>query len=218
MPIPVIALVVAVVVIAVGGIGAAVLKLRSALANKKLTILGATRVGKTTLFRILRDGKLSRVTPATVDAEPGTTFTLKVSGKDMHFQIPKDLPGHGGVAFPDWKKAFIGSDHVWYLFRADLIAAQDRATVDLVTVHLKMFENWLPAMNGPRPKILLIGTFSDKSSNGLGRHDDLAIAVANADPIKAEVVKLGHAGLVVGSMATPASARALLKGIVERIA
>lgn len=214
MPAPfIVAGIVALATLVVSGLGVAIRQLLKALANKKLTILGAQRVGKTTLFQTLRDGKPPKTAKRTVDPEPGMKFTLRLRGKDVRFEMPKDLPGHDGVAFPSWKAAFESSDHVWYVFRADLIASQDASTVKLVTSHLDLFKSWLSAMNGPHPKIILVGNFADKSDAFSQNRQEFSQEVANSDPIKAAVVRLDHAGLVVGSLATYPMAKALIRAI-----
>lgn len=219
MPAPlIVAAVVALATLVVSGLGVVIHQLLKSLANKKLAILGAQRVGKTTLFQTLRDGKPPKSSKRTVDPEPGMEFTLRMGRRDVRFEMPKDLPGHDGVAFPAWRAAFKSSDHVWYVFRADLIASGDLATINLVKSHLDLFKTWLTAMNGAHPKIILIGNFADKIDGYPQNRQDFLREVANSAPIKAAVVKLGDAGLVVGSLATYPMAKAMIRGIKDEIA
>ena len=202
---------------AVGGIGLAIWKVANILADKKLAILGSPRVGKTTLFQMLRDGKVPKVADKTTDAEPGTTFTLKVSGKDIRFEIPKDVNGNGGVAFPEWRKAFDGADFVLYLFRADQLAAGDEKTVKMVSNHLTLMKGWLVARKGQPPKIVLVGTFADQSLGFPETRHELNRVVADQPAIKAALVKLNNAGLVVGSLASTRLASSLIKSIEKAL-
>ncbi|MER3386861.1 MAG: GTPase domain-containing protein [Microcella pacifica] len=199
------------------GLVLAINRLLRFLANKKLTILGAQRVGKTTLFQTLRDGKPPKRSKYTVDPEPGMEFTLRLKGKDVRFAIPKDMPGHDGVAFPTWRAAFESSDQVWYLFRADLIASGDVATIQLVTSHLTLLKVWLKSMSGPKPSVLLVGTFADQVSDYSHSHEDVLKRVADCAPIKAGQVQLNNAELVVGSLANARMATTMVKTIERAI-
>ena len=218
MAVPFIPVILAVSALVVaGGITLAIRSLLTILSNKKLAILGAQRVGKTTLFQMLRDGKVPKVTGETVDAEPGTSFVLKISGKDIRFEIPKDVSGNDGVAFPEWRKAFDGADFVLYLFRADKIAAGDEKTVKLVKDHLSLIKGWLATHQGLPPKIVLVGTFADQSPGFSERRYVLDSVVASHPVIKAGLVKLNNARLVVGSQATTRLASSLIKKIEKAL-
>ena len=219
MPVPIVVLSIWAVaaLAAMGGIGLVIWKLAKILGDKKLAILGSPRVGKTALFQMLRDGKVPKVAHRTVDAEPGTTFTLKVAGKDIRFEIPKDVSGSGGIAFPEWRKAFDGADFVLYLFRADQLAAGDEKTVKLVSNHLSLMKGWLVAHKGPPPRIVLVGTFADQSQGFPGTRHELYRVVADQPAIKAALVKLNNAGLVVGSLASTRLASSLIKSIEKTL-
>lgn len=214
MPAPIVLAGVVLAVLALGS--AAAWSVIRILANKKLSLLGAQRVGKTTLFQTLRDGKPPESSTATVDAEPGTEFVLRLKKKDVRFEIPKDLPGNDGLAYPAWQKAFATSDYVWYLFRADLIAEADKSTIEIVKGHLNLLDMWRKQHGGSRPKILLVGTFADKNPGFPKNLEQIQALVNDSPPIKAGRVKL-EAGLVVGSMANAALARKLLKSIVSEM-
>lgn len=200
-----------------GGVSLVVLKLVKVLANKKLSILGAQGVGKTTLFQMLRDGKVPKVSHRTVDAEPGTTFVMKISGKDIRFEIPKDVEGNDGAAFPEWRKAFDESDFVLYLFRADEIAAGTDKVIKQVNDHLLMLKGWLVGRQGPAPKIVLVGTFADQWPQFPEKRQELSRLVADNSVIKAALVKLNNAGLVVGSLATSRLASSVIKNIEKQL-
>lgn len=200
-----------------GGIALVALRLVKILANKKLAILGAQKVGKTTLFQMLRDGKVSKVSGRTVDAEPGTEFILRISGKDIRFEIPSDVTGNDGAAYPEWRKAFAQADFVLYLFRADEFVAGIDKTVKLVSDHLSVMKVWLDAHRGSPPKIVLVGTFADQWPGFPQKRQELAHLVADSDVIKAAVVKLNNAGLVVGSLANTRLAGSVIKGIEKQL-
>lgn len=211
MPAPlIIAAAIAVVTLGAGGISA---YLKRHLANKRVAVLGAQQVGKTTLFVTLRDGRPPEHPKRTVDPAPGSTFHLQVGKREATFEIPADLRGHDGVGFPNWKAATEKADWVWYLFRADLIALGDATTTRIVEDHLTRLKTWLDDMKGPRPKVLLVGTFADQAQGYLEPRGELHRLVSMSDPIKADLVKIEDSALVVGSLATPKLAASLVKSI-----
>lgn len=203
--------------VAMGGIALVVLRLARTLANKKLSVLGAQGVGKTTVFQMLRDGKVPEVSHRTVDPEPGTNFVLRISGKEVRFEIPSDVFGNDGAAYPDWQKAFVDSDYVLYLFRADELVARNEGTERLVRDQLLMLKGWLVNMSATPPKIILVGTFADQWPNFPEKRRDLLNLVANHPVIKPAVVRLNNAGLVVGSLATTQLARSVIRGIEREL-
>lgn len=136
---------------------------------------------------------------------------MEVERKPVDFAVPNNVSGNGGLGFPVWKEEFKRSDFVWYLFRADLIAQGDTATLEDVREHLDMFKAWLDSGKSKRPKIILIGTFSDKAVTSEFSLEDLTHVVAEAAPIKAGVAKLNNAGLVFGSLASKRESAKLIK-------
>lgn len=183
------------------------------LAGKRVAILGAQQVGKTTLLLVLRDGKLPRGVFATVDPAKGGAFSLAVGDKEIDFEVPKDLPGNDGLGYPTWKEAFEGAHYVWYLFRADLIASGDAATKAMVGDHLEAIGEWVKAAKGRKPMVVLIGTHSDISPVYTQSLAEFRNSVAAADSIKVGLVKLKKAKLVVGSLSTDSEAGSLIKTV-----
>lgn len=200
-----------------GGIYLAVQRMVKILANKKLSILGAQRVGKTTLFQMFRSGKVTKKSSETVDAEPGTIFVLRISGKEIHVEIPRDVEGNDGAGFPEWRKAFDDAHFVLYLFRADQLLTGSQQNVALVKSHISMLQGWLAEKHGNPPRIVLVGTFADQLPGFPGKRDELNQLVGNHPVIKAGMVKLNNAGLVVGSLENTRVAGYLVKSIVKKM-
>lgn len=200
------------------GIYLVVQKMARMLANRKLAILGAQRVGKSTLFRMFRDGKVPKRSLETVDAEPGTTFVLRISKKDIRVEIPRDVEGSDGAGFPEWRKAFNDADFVLYLFRADHLVSDNEKAVALVKNHISLLKGWLSEHSGSAPRIVLVGTFADQWPGVSGKRGELFQLVESHPVVKAGMVKLNNAGLVVGSLENTRSAGSLIKGIVGKLA
>lgn len=184
-------------------------QLPAELDGKKVAILGAQRVGKTTLLRFLEAGKLPTKPAPTVDPTPGGQFEMNVNGVRVAFDVPEDVPGNGGLQFKDWQRAVDGADYVWYLFHSDLMADTYQPTAHEVRKHVMLLQQWIASGVGPRPKVILIGTHAD----GHGAYAENPLVVdadaRDADPIKVAMVQL-DAVTVTGSLRTNDEARVLV--------
>ena len=196
-----------------GVVALAVKMLMRKLADKKIAILGAQQVGKTTLLLVLRDGKIPRRVTATVDPAPGGKFSMPVGDRTVDFEVPRDIPGNDDMAYSTWKEALDESDYVWYLFRADLIALNDPDTNSLVSDHLGVIKDWMNNLSGKKPKVILIGTFADLSPSYSTSLAEFRKSVASGESIKIGLVKLKSAKLVVGSLLKEKDATALIRNV-----
>lgn len=184
--------------------------------GKSITILGRQEVGKTTLLHFLSKGQLPDSRKRTPDPLPGETFKLPLHGKgEVRFTVPKDLPGHTEPAYKDWKSGFESSDFVWYMFRSDLLVADDKNELKIVKEHLDYLSDWysdLRDMNAARPRVILVGVFADKDTR-FSDDGEFESWVKAIPIIKQNAVKLGKADIVIGSQVSKSSA----KQLVERI-
>lgn len=180
------------------------------IAAKRVAILGRSQSGKTTLLHILEKPNTDNALGASTDS-PGGAFEMTVAGKTVTFDVPRDLRGDDGLALQSWKDAFDTAGHVWYLFRADLVAAEDAKEIALVRKHLESLAAWMGS--GHKPKVVLIGTWADASDEWVRRPEAFERSVAKSDLIKVARVKLHNAGLVVGSLASVKDAKTLARGL-----
>lgn len=219
MPFPILVVPVAIAVVAVSGaLITAIPKIWKILDKRTVAILGAPQTGKTALIRLLRDvnapdGSLANTAPG----DNRGRFRLEIKGRTVDFAVPRDLPGSDGLNVAGWKEAFADADHVWYLFRADLIASGESETTQMMKTHLALFSRWLGAMSGNAPKILLVGTWADEHPDHARHPARVAREVEDADVVNLGSVKLGGAAVVVGSLATSRDADRLLRGIKNRL-
>lgn len=172
-------------------------------AGKRVAILGRQSVGKTTLLTRLMGEDVSGVLKRTVDPTTGGTFELRIGKKSVRFRVRHDQPGWAPEnSYKGWSEEFDDADFVLYLFRADLIARGDRETVELVERDLNQFRDWLgrAGAGASVPKIILIGTWADRSPDFVKDAAKFTSRIRKARPIKIGAVKLNKADLVVGSL------------------
>lgn len=220
MPLPLVIPIIAVAAAALGStaIFAAMPKIWKILDKHTVAILGAPQTGKTALIRLLRDADApDGGLPGSAAGDDRGRFRLEVKGKAIDFAVPRDLPGSDGLNVAEWKEAFEDADHVWYLFRADLVAQADAGTVQLVRTHFALLRKWLSSVPGNTAKIVLIGTWADEHPDYARHSSRVTEKVMETDVIRIGSVQLGGAPVVVGSLATSKDADRLLKGIKGRL-
>lgn len=219
MPLPLVVIPIVLGAVTLGGIVmAAVPKILKILNNRTVAILGAPQTGKTALIRVLRDADApDRGLPAVNTGGDRGRFQLVIKGKTVDFAVPQDLPGSDGLSAAEWKKAFADADHVWYLFRADLMANGDAETAQMVKTHVALLGKWISANPVNAPRVLLIGTWADQHQDYARHAARLLKSVQETSTIKFGSVKLNGAAVVIGSLATPRDADKLLKGITSRL-
>lgn len=191
-------------------------RFRLRLGGKRVAILGDRSTGKSTLLSHLQQASRKGSAERADGPAPSGSFALEVKGRSIEFKVPSDLPGGDGLGLSSWKEAFRDSQYVWYLFRADLIAVGDQATIDTVRSHIDTFRNWLEKDKLTPPTIVLIGTFADASPEYRLGSDRVWRLVEGAQPIRTGTVKLNNASLVVGSLLTT-KGRARLTADLTRV-
>lgn len=214
MPLPLFLIPIGIGVVAAigGGIALVLPRIAKKLENRRVAILGGAQVGKTTLLRTLRDAAVPDRALTALDHSWAGRFQMDVRGKSVEFDVPRDLAANDvDLSYKYWKDAFTGAHYVWYLFRADLVAAGDPDTLDRVKAHLARIKGWMAADKSVRPRIVLIGTHADKSPEFGAGFEGFVDAVRSASPIKLGMVKLNHADLVVGSLLTDKDAKRLIR-------
>ncbi len=182
---------------------------------KRVAILGRKGIGKTSLLQYLRDGELPAHPSSTQYPVPGGVFTLQLpDGSEARCSVAEDLPGSTVPAYKNWHEAFDQAEAVWYLFRADLVAADDADEIELIKGQLSHLEAWHSklAQRDKAPQVILIGLYADREHTHR-RDTSFEDRVRATELIDRASVKLGLADIVAGSLATPAGAERL----VERI-
>ncbi len=219
MPIPIIAIAVAAAVAVVTPVIPALLpKLPKKLSGKRTAILGQRQVGKSALLRFLRDPPDAGELDAAADGSFAGSFSLRVGKKEAQFEVPKDLDGnYSALGFKQWKEAVSDAEYIWYLFRADKVAAGDPETLELVRDHLDRIKNWMKTSGGANKRVTLIGTHADLSPAYESDPKHFTSTVGSADAIKLGLVKLNHAELVVGSLNTVKESRKLSRSLAAAL-
>jgi GTPase SAR1 family protein len=161
MPIPLVCIVLA--ILALLATGAVVVNWDNIvilLKGKRVTALGARKVGKTTLITFLHEGSIPETYEQTVAPEKhgGRRFQLR----DLALVLRDTLDVSGDdSAYGVWKEEVAKADMVLYLLRADLLIIGNAETEKRVEKDMKHIGEWLKQRDGRRPLFFIVGTHCD---------------------------------------------------------
>lgn len=219
MPLPLLIVPIAIGASALAGVAAKQApKVVQKFQTKKLAILGREGAGKTELLAALCENDANEPKGQQPKSGSGYYFALHTPGpRRKSFVVAQDLLGSGGSGRKHWKSSFDSSDHVWYVFRSDLLVAGDEETTRQVDEDLDYLADWLDARRDAKkklPRVILIGLFADKRAGGV-EEAEFVNSVQRFPMLRLPSVKLDNADIVAGDLATPDSARELVNRIAD---
>ena len=201
------------------------------LKGKKIAMLGARGVGKTTLISFLTTGCISESYKSynksykqTIRPENAKGRRFSLRDLDLKIKDTRDLPG-GPDAYAEWKELFDEADLVFYLLRIDKLVESDAEAENRVRRDMKQIEMWLKDQSSLPRLFFIIGTHGDLANpdlttlpeNEQGNYQDRIRAL----PIIQECVQRAGGGhntkVVLGSMKSPRETEALVFGIFSQV-
>lgn len=153
-------------------------KIVSLLKGKKIAVLGALGVGKTSLIRFLSTRTITGVYIPTLGAEPVKGVKLNLRDLQLKFRETSDVSG-SDLAYGLWEDLFNDADLVFYLFRVDQVKSGNTETIMRILQDAKQIRQWIDGKKKDSPTVLAIGTFCDLdpeyknlSPSSMGRYQD----------------------------------------------
>jgi GTPase SAR1 family protein len=148
MPLPFIPIVIA---LAVGGVAGGVVasnweNITYALKGKKIAVLGARAVGKTTLLTYMEQGILIERYKQTLDKQEIERTRIKLGELNILLKKTDDVSGDK-AAYAVWKKLFEEADLVLYIVRTDLLLNYDVSTEKRVEDDMRQIQGWIEGCN-----------------------------------------------------------------------
>jgi GTPase SAR1 family protein len=189
--------------------------------GKRVAVLGARAVGKSTFMTFLTTGSIPEDYEETLHSSKcdGRRFKLK----DLQLRI-KDSFDVGGAKhnYAEWKKEFIASDIVFYLLRADLLMSDDSDTVNRVRNDFEIIKDWIAELKEKdRPTFYIIGTHCDLDSLYSKLPEKNKAAYIDKFQILPIIVDLRCLGgvdkVILGSMKTLEYTQALVYAIFKQV-
>lgn len=161
MPLPLIPIFIA---LAVGGVaGGAVASnwenITYALKGKRIAVLGARAVGKTTLLKYMEKGILIERYKQTLDKQEIERTRIKLGDLDIRLKKTDDVSG-GKAAYGVWKKLFEEADLVLYVIRTDMLLKHDSSTEKRAEDDLRQVQGWIKECNSKK-QFFIVGNHWD---------------------------------------------------------
>ncbi len=193
-----------------------------ALKGKKIAVLGARAVGKTTLLKYLEKGILIERYKQTLDKEEVERTRIKLGDLDIRLRKTDDVSGDQS-AYGGWKKLFDESDLILYIVRTDDLLKRDPATEKRCEDDFKQIQGWIKESKR-RKQFFIVGNhwsddpeFKSLGPDQMGNYVDRFMALP---VVKTMTQRAGGAATVkvaLGSLATERDADFLITRIFKQV-
>lgn len=224
MPLPLIPIFIA---LAVGGVaGGAVVSnwenITYALKGKKIAVLGARAVGKTTLLKYLEKGILIERYKQTLDKQEIDRTRIKLGDLDIRLKKTDDVSGDK-AAYGVWKNLFEEADLILYVVRTDMLLKHDSSTEKRAEDDLKQIQGWVKECNSKK-QFFIVGNhwdtdpdFKNLTSSQMGDYVDRFRVL----PVVKKMTQLAGGAATVkvalGSLATEKDSDTLITTIFRQV-
>jgi energy-coupling factor transporter ATP-binding protein EcfA2 len=224
MPLPLIPIVIA---LAVGGVaGGAVASnwenITYALKGKKIAVLGAREVGKTTLLKYMEKGILIERYKQTLDKQEIERTRIKLGDLDIRLKKTDDVSGDK-AAYGVWKKLFEEADLVLYVIRTDMLLKHDSNTEKRAEDDLRQVQGWIKECDSKK-QFFIVGNhwdsdpdFKNLTPDQMGGYVDRFRAL----PVVKKMTQLAGGAATVkvalGSLATERDSDTLITAIFRQV-
>ena len=161
MPLPLIPIFIA---LAVGGVAGGAFvsnweNITYALKGKKIAVLGARAVGKTTLLKYMEKGILIERYKQTLDKQEIERARIKLGDLDIRLEKTDDVSGDK-AAYGVWKKLFEEADLILYVVRTDMLLKHDSSTEKRAEDDLRQIQGWIKECNSKK-QFFIVGNHWD---------------------------------------------------------
>lgn len=224
MPLPLIPIFIA---LAVGsGVGGVIASnwenIKYALKGKKITVLGARAVGKTTLLKYMEKGILIERYKQTLDKQEVERTRIKLGDLDIRLKKTDDVSGDK-AAYGVWKKLFEEADLIFYVVRTDMLLKQDSSTEKRAEDDLRQIQGWIKECNSKK-QFFIVGNhwdtdpdFKNLTSSQMGNYVDRFRSL----PVVKKMTQLAGGAATVkvalGSLATEKDSDTLITTIFRQV-
>ena len=224
MPLPLIPIVIALAVGAGGGVVVASNweNINYALKGKRIAVLGARAVGKTTLLKYMEKGILIERYIQTVDKKDIERTRLKLGDLDIRLKKTDDVSGDKAV-YGQWMNLFKESDLILYIVRTDLLLNHDSFTEKRAEDDLQQIKEWIKGSNSKK-QFFIVGNhwntdpiYKNLTPDQKGDYQD---KFTSLPVVKRMTLLAGGSStvkVVLGSLASEADADTLISTIFRQV-
>ena len=192
------------------------------LKGKKIAVLGARRVGKTTLFKYMEKGILIKEYNQTRTQDEIDRTRIKLGDLDILIKKTDDVSG-AEKAYGVWEKLFKEADLVLYIVRTDRLLDQDSATEKRSENDLKHIQSWIKELGATEKKqFFIVGNhwdsdtrFKNLTPDTIGDYQDKFTSLPIVEKITLLAGGSAKVKVALGSLANKQDADNLIKEIDE---
>jgi hypothetical protein len=195
--------------------------IKFALDGKKIAVLGARAVGKTTLLTYLEKGILIEKYKQTLDRQEVERTRIKLSALDIRLKKTDDVSGDQS-AYAAWKDLFDTSDLIFYIVRTDKLLKRDSTTEKRCEDDLKQIHGWIKSNS--KQQIFIIGNhwdddpeFKNLTDDIMGNYIDRFSALSVVKHMTQLAGGLHTVKVALGSLATQRDADNLITRIFHQV-
>lgn len=194
------------------------------LQGKKIAVLGARTVGKTTLLKYMEKGILIERYKQTRDKNEIERTRIKLGDLDILIKKTDDVSG-GEKAYGFWEKLFKEADLVLYIVRTDRLLDQDSGTEKRSENDLKHIQNWIKELGATeRKQFFIVGNhwdsdarFKNLTPDTIGNYQDEFTSLPIVRKITLLAGGAAKVKVALGSLANEQDADNLIKEIFRQV-
>lgn len=194
----------------------------SALRGKKIAVLGARAVGKTTILKYMEKGILIEQYKQTLAPEAIEKTRIKLGDLDIILKKTTDVSGSES-AYAGWKKLFDESDIILYIVRTNQLLKSDPDTTKRCEKDLKQIKLWIKESQKQKQFFIVGNHWNDDpeykkiTDETRGDYDDRFKALPVVKTMIQLAGGLATVKVALGSLATKEDAGLLVKRIFEQV-
>lgn len=192
-----------------------------ALKGKKIAVLGARRVGKTTLLTYMSQGILIDTYVQTLKGQEVQRKRMKLGDLDIKLKKTNDISGSTD-AYVKWKELFSESDLILYIVRTDQLLNRDSDTENRVDADLRQIQSWIKVSD--KKQFFIVGNhwdsdpdFKNLKPDNLGDYADRFKALPVVRIMIQRAGGLSKVKVVLGSLKSKDKADRLITEIFEQV-
>ncbi len=193
------------------------------LKRRTLAVLGARRVGKTTLLQFLTNGQVAEKYEATEGAVKTSGKRFSLGELEMVVKAGKDVGG-GVDTWGQWELLTKKADHVLYLLRFDQL--KDATASDRIRRDLEQIRHWLKRRGAGRPPFWLVITHLDLDPRcrtpDTKKTEELTREIESLPLIREILTRArdgdARGGLIAGSLKSNQDAELMVASWLKRVA
>jgi GTPase SAR1 family protein len=195
-------------------------KIVFAIKGKKIAIIGARGVGKTTLFTFLSTGSIPSSYTQTTYSNKTDSIRYKLQDLELILKDSLDMSGSKS-AYTEWKKTFLDADIVFYVFKISDVINNNSEAIERINEDMEHIKDWLNERED-KPRVFLIGTHCDLdpeykniNSENMGDYSDRIYELQTVNNMFMSVGGRNNASLILGTLIDDDSAEEIILHVLK---